>query len=251
MKVRVFTDGACSNNGKAGARASYACWFPEHKELSKAEIVPVDNLQTNNVAELMAIQQALKIIEEKLPYQEVELQIYTDSIYSKKALTEWIIGWQVNNFKNNTIKNRELIEDTVKRLPKFKNYCISYVAAHTGKNDELSKHNDVVDRMAVAVLNPEVAEFKIIHTNTQKAIEGFPVELMGPHVTEGIIVEWCRNNLDKLDHDVLNAALLQVVTKTLKQKGFNLDRHRLHRSSVYGLTANNLIVEGTKIVKEE
>ena len=41
MKIRVFTDGACSSNGKVGAKASYAFWIPEHKELSKAEFVEI------------------------------------------------------------------------------------------------------------------------------------------------------------------------------------------------------------------
>ena len=165
MKVRVFTDGACSNNGKIGAKASYACWFPEHKEFSKSGRVPDDQLQTNNRSELMAIQEALKILEIKFPCDETEVTIYTDSMYSKNCLTEWIIGWQINNFKNNTISNRDIIEDIVSRFPKFKSHCIVHVRAHTGKDDELSKHNEIVDRMAVTVLNPEVAEVKIIHTN--------------------------------------------------------------------------------------
>jgi ribonuclease HI len=185
MKIRVFTDGACSKNGQKGARASYAYYFPDHKDFSKADHVPASQPQTNQRGELMAITEAVKTMIEKFPADEIEVQIYTDSMYSKNCLTVWLPGfiernWKTSGYKGSSggsdVKNRDIIEETVKLLPKFKSYIISYVAAHTGNNDDLSKNNDIVDRMAVAVLNPEVAEVKIVHTNTQVAIEGLPVE---------------------------------------------------------------------------
>ncbi len=254
MKVRVFTDGACSNNGKVGAKASYACWFPEHKELSNSGRVPDNQPQTNQRGELMAIHEAIKILQENFPCDEIEVTIYTDSMYSKNCLTQWVLGWQSNNWKTGAgepVKHRDIIEDTVSRLPVFKSHCISYVPAHTGKDDELSKHNETVDRMAVAVLNPEVAEVKIVHTNQAKPIEGLPVDLMGPPVSGRILSEWCREHLDKLDKDDLDAALLTVLGKTLKARGFVLEKQKLHRSIVYRLLANNLIAEGAKVIKEE
>ena len=259
MKIRVFTDGACSKNGQAGARASYAFWIPEHKELSKADFVPSEDSQTNNRGELLAIYEGVKCIYDNFPAQEIDLQVYTDSMYSKNCLTVWLPGfiernWKTSGYKGSAssdVKNRDLIEDTTKLLTKFKSYILTYVPAHTGEDDELSRHNETVDRMAVAVLNPEVATVKIVHTNTQKPIEGFPIQMMGPPLEENRLIEWCRNNFDKLDEDSLNVALLQVATKTLKKNGFVLEKHRLHRSNVYRLSANNLIAEGTKLIKEE
>lgn len=259
MKIRVFTDGACSKNGQKGAKASYAFWIPEHKELSKADFVPSEDSQTNNRGELLAIYEGVKCIYDNFPAQEIDLQVYTDSMYSKNCLTVWLPGfiernWKTSGYKGSAssdVKNRDLIEDTTKLLTKFKSYILTYVPAHTGGDDELSKHNEMVDRMAVAVLNPEVATVKIVHTNTQKAIEGFPVEMMGPPIEEKKVIDWCRENFDKLDEDALNVALLQVATKTLKKNGFVLEKHRLHRSNVYRLTANNLIAEGAKVIKEE
>jgi hypothetical protein len=165
-----------------------------------------------------------------------------------------VIGWQSNNWKTGAgepVKHRDIIEDSVNRLPKFKSYCISYVPAHTGKDDELSKHNEIVDRMAVSVLNPEVAEVKLVHTNQTKAIEGLPIDLMGPPVSARVLTDWCRDHLDKLDKDEVETALLSALTKTLKKSGFTLEKQRLHRSAVYRLIANNLIAEGAKIIKEE
>lgn len=254
MKVRVFTDGACSKNGQQGAKASYAYYFPDYTEYSKADRVPETQSQTNQRGELLAIAEAVKTIQSKFPVEEIDVHIYTDSMYSKNCLTQWVIGWVQNNWKTsqgNSVVHRDIIEETTKLLPKFKSYTISYVAAHTGKDDELSRCNEIVDRMAVAVLNPEAATVKIIHTNQEKPIEGFPVELMGPPVNLNIILRWCKDNLDKLDEDAVNTALLSAVTKTLKKKGFELEKQRLHRSCQYRLISSHLIAESTHIIKED
>ena len=192
--VRVYTDGACSKNGKEGSKASFACWFPDHKELSKSGRIPDDQPQTNNRGELYAILQAVKIVEENFPVEETKLEIYTDSQYSKNCLTVWLPGWIANGWKtsqNTPVQNKDLIEETTGLLKKF-TYSISYVQAHAGIKD-----NEIVDRMAVAVLNPEVENVKIIHTNMEKPIEGLPIDLMGPTVSQDILINWCRDNLDK------------------------------------------------------
>jgi hypothetical protein len=105
--------------------------------------------------------------------------------------------------------------------------------------------------MAVAVLNPEAAEVKIIHTNQAKPIEGLPIDLMGPPVSARILTDWCKHNLNLLDKEDLDSALISVLTKILKKKGFVLEKQRLHKSAVYRLLANGLIAEGSNIIKEE
>ena len=259
MNIRVFTDGACSKNGQSGARASYACWFPENKDISEAKAVPDTDPQTNNRGELLAIKRAVEILIDKFDASQLDVHIYTDSQYSKNCLTVWLPGfiernWKTSGYKGSTstdVKNRDLIEETSNLLTRFNSYIISYVAAHTGGTDDISKNNDIVDRMAVAVLNPEVADIKIVRANTEVAIEGLPVELMGPAVGETRLMEWCKDNLDKLDQELLGSALLIVLTKTLKKNGFNLEKQRVHKKCVYRLSASNLITEGAKLVKEE
>jgi len=94
-------------------------------------------------------------------------------------------------------------------------------------------------------------EVKVI-SNTQEAFEGFPLALMGPPMSENSLVQWCRSNLDKLDGKFLAAALLTTLTKTLKEKGFNVQKQRLHRSNMYRLVSkNHLISEKSVIIKEE
>ena len=253
MKVVVFTDGGCENNGKKGARAAWAVWFPDHKDFSDAQVVPADQQQTNQRGELMAISQAIKIIEKNFPY-ETDIQIMTDSDYSKNCLTKWLPSWISKNWKTSTNKDvchRDLIEDTSTRLSKFNSFTIIHVDAHTGGSDYNSVNNAIVDRMATKVLNPE-AEVKVITTNTAVALEGLPLTLMGPPLPDSDIHKWCRENLNSLDQAALEAALISALSKTLKKKGFELVKQKLHRSTQYRLvSANHLIAEGTTILKEE
>lgn len=254
MKVRVFTDGGCTNNGKKGARASYAFWIPEHSKFSDAQRVSDDQPQTNNRGELLGILEGIKSVQSNFPASEIDLEIYTDSQYSKNCLTTWIQGWIQRGWKTadgKDVSNRDLIEDASMRLTKFKSYKLSYVPAHTGKDDDLSRNNEIVDRMASRVLNPE-EDVKVVSSNTQKLFEGFPVDIMGPAVSERSLIEWCHANLNKLDKAALDTALMSALTKTAKKNGFNLVKQKLHRTSMYRLTSSNhLIAEGTNIVKEE
>lgn len=252
MKVEVYTDGACSHNGKKDAKASWAFYFPEHKSISKAARVPEDETQTNQRGELMAISEAVKAAEIAFPLLETDLKIYSDSMYSKNCLTNWLSSWVAKNWKTSQggdVIHRDLIEDTSNRLSRFKSYNITYVKAHTGGIDEQSRNNHIVDRMASEVIHPEVKE---VVSNGEEAIDGCPLKLMGPPVGERDLVRWCILNLSKLDESELDKALISAFTKTVKKKGFGVEKQRLHRSSVYRLkTDNGLIKEGITITKEE
>lgn len=254
MKVDVYTDGACSKNGQKNAEAAWAFYFPEHETLSKADRVPADQLQTNQRGELMAIAEAVKVAETAFPLLETDLKIYTDSMYSKNCLTTWLPSWVRNHWKTSQggdVQHRDLIEDTANRLSRFKSFNIQYVKAHTGGGDENSKCNHIVDRMAVAVLNPEEAHKKIT-SNKENPFDNCPLKLMGPPVGEKDLVDWCLSNLNKLDQAALGSALCSAFTKTIKAKGFDVTKQRLHRSTMYRLkTDTGLIKEGVTVVKEE
>jgi ribonuclease HI len=254
MKIVAFTDGACENNGKKNARASWGVWFPDHKELSKAEAVPADQQQTNQRGELMAISKAVQIVEANFPH-DTDIHIFTDSEYSKNCLTTWLPSWLANNWKTKAGKDvchRDIIEDCSTRLAKFNSFIFTHVDAHTGGDDYNSVNNAIVDKMATRVLNPDMDEDVKVIKNTQVAIEGFPLALMGPPVSDKAIHLWCRANLDKFDQTDLNTALISALAKTLKKKGFELAKQKLHRTTQYRLvTLSHLITEGTTIVKEE
>lgn len=254
MKIEVYTDGACSKNGKKDAKASWAFYFPEHKSISKADRVPEDQTQTNQRGELMAISEAVKAAEIAFPLDETDLKIHTDSMYSKNCLTNWLPSWVRNNWKTSQggdVIHRDIIEDTANRLSRFKSFNITYVKAHTGGSDEESRNNHIVDRMASKVIKPE-EDIKEIVSNGEEAIDGCPLKLMGAPVSEKELVTWCLSNVDKLDEGFLNSALISAFSKTIKKKGFEVEKQRLHRTVMFRLkTESGLIREGITIVKEE
>lgn len=251
MKVVAFTDGACTNNGKSKARAAWAVWFPDNESISVADFVPAEENQTNQRAELTAILQTVKIVEKNFS-NDTDLQIFTDSQYSKDCLTKWLPAWVANGWKTKQGKevcHRDLIEETSNILSMFKSYLITHVEAHTGGVDYNSRNNAIADRMATKVLSPD-EEVRVI-TNTAVPIEGLPISLMGPPVSDSILTEWCRSNMALLDPQALNAALISALSKTVKKKGFDLVKQKLHRTTNYRLVASNLITESTVITKEE
>ena len=71
---------------------------------------------TNNRAELHAILQTLIRITKNYTFDLIN--IYTDSEYSQKSLTEWIINWKEHNWKNSKNKPVEN-QDLIKRIDKY------------------------------------------------------------------------------------------------------------------------------------
>lgn len=251
--IRLFTDGACKANGKKGAQASYAGFFPENREWSFAERIPENESQTNQRGELKAIREGIRIAIEKCGAPaEFSLEIYTDSTYSRDCLTTWLPGWLRNDWKTaagTPVLHRDLIEDASKMLPRFRGYSITYVKAHTGKQDENSRFNDIVDKMAVGVLMPK-EETKEINT-TDEIFQGLPLKMMGGPIEESIIINWCRNNLDKLDSVALKTALFSAFKKTVIKNGYDVDIQVINKTKVVRLVSASLVKEGPTIIKEE
>ena len=249
MKVRVYTDGACSSNGKRGAKAAWAFYFPDHHSLSDAGKVPEDQPQTNNRGELMAILRCVDKALSSFTASDVDLHIFTDSEYCKNCLTLWMPGWIKKNWMTSVGKpvvNRDLIEQISGRLLMFQSYCITHVKAHTGGDDEHSKYNHIVDQMAVEALEgpkPKAAPIPV------KEIEGCPLQMMGPPVSDTDLVKWCLANTDKLDKEALNSAILSALSKTFVKNGTEMVKQKLHRSTQYRLIASTHILTSNN--KEE
>ena len=136
MKLKIYTDGACSGNpGKGG----WAAIILDGK--SQSSISGSENKTTNNRMELMAAIMALKKIKTKS-----EIMIYTDSRYVKDGITEWIKKWKLNDWKSSNkkpIKNKDL---WVKLDNSCQKHVISWkwVKAHAG-----NKFNNLADELAV------------------------------------------------------------------------------------------------------
>ena len=136
MKLKIFTDGACSGNPGKGGWAAIILDGSKQSILSGSE-----NNTTNNRMELMAPIMALKKVK-----KNSEITIYTDSKYVKDGITEWIKKWKLNNWKSASkkpVKNKDLwvkLDDTCKKHK----INWKWVKAHAG-----NKMNNLVDKLAV------------------------------------------------------------------------------------------------------
>ena len=77
--IYVFTDGACSNNGKINAKASIGIYFKDNdpRNISRR----IKGKQTNNTAELSAILEVFKICSKDIEDGK-KIIIHSDSTYS-------------------------------------------------------------------------------------------------------------------------------------------------------------------------
>ena len=138
MKLKIYTDGACSGNPGKGGWAAIIL----DSDIIQSQISGSEKNTTNNRMELMAPIMALKKIR-----RESEITIFTDSKYVKDGITEWIKKWKLNNWKNSnkkSVKNKDLwIKlDTSCQKHKVK---WKWVKAHAG-----NKLNNLVDKLAVS-----------------------------------------------------------------------------------------------------
>lgn len=148
--MNVFTDGACINNGKSNARASWAAVFPENPGLDVSGLLD-DPIQTNNRAEFMAVIKALEV-------SSGPIHIYTDSLLVLKVSKgEW-----------SAKKNLDLVEK-VKKLSKDRDVEWTHVMAHTGRDDWHSIWNDVADKRAENLLKKERIDLYVPYKNKDEA----------------------------------------------------------------------------------
>ena len=134
--VEIYTDGACSGNPGLGGWGALLIFKEKRKEISGY----LENT-TNNQMELMASIEALKILK-----KSCEVNLYTDSTYVQKGITEWIYNWEKNNWRksdNKPVKNIELWKKLQKEITKH-DIIWNWVKGHSD-----NEGNDIADRLAV------------------------------------------------------------------------------------------------------
>lgn len=167
-KLEAFTDGSAINNGKKHVKSGVGVYFPDDT---------IDNISfncnnffkthpsfsslkpSNNVAELLAIFIALKILIPKATRASPEqiIIIYSDSEYSINCITKWSLNWKKNGWKKKNkdhIKNIELIKPLSELNSKFR---IKFVHINSHMPEPFPKYspkwmiwngNDIADKLA-------------------------------------------------------------------------------------------------------
>ena len=101
IRVEIFTDGACSGNPGPGGWGAVLRWSDTERELKGGV-----SETTNNRMELMAAIKALESLD-----RPVKVDLYTDSTYVQKGITEWIHSWKRRGWKTASrtpVKNEDL-----------------------------------------------------------------------------------------------------------------------------------------------
>lgn len=142
-EVTIYTDGACSGNPGPGGWGAILMYKDTKKEISGGK-----KDTTNNVMELTAVIEALKLL--KYPCQ---VNLYSDSTYVVNAfLQKWIINWQKNNWKTsdkNDVKNKELWQEL---LELTNMHQVKFIKVKGHSDNEFNNRCDELARKAIKSL---------------------------------------------------------------------------------------------------
>lgn len=145
MKVKMYTDGACSGNPGPGGWAVVVNTSNECKRYCGGEPVT-----TNNRMELTAVIHCLEIILDTKD-KSVQFEIYSDSAYVVNAINNgWIECWNDSGWKtkqNDQVKNQDLWKRAYEYIKKIResgqNVAIVKIKGHSGNT-----FNELCDKLA-------------------------------------------------------------------------------------------------------
>ena len=141
-RVTIYTDGACSGNPGPGGWGALLQFGNHEKEISGAE-----KKTTNNRMEITAAVMALQALKEPC-----RVDLYTDSEYLKKGITEWIVNWKKLGWrrgspgKTKTLANADLWKELDSAISSHESSW-HWIKGHDGRSG-----NERADRLAVAAL---------------------------------------------------------------------------------------------------
>lgn len=139
-EVIIYTDGACSGNPGPGGWGCILMYKDNKKEISGGK----ENT-TNNVMELTAVIEGLKLL--KFP---CKVKLYSDSAYVVNAFQQkWIYGWLKNGWKNASkepVKNKELWEELYALT---KTHEVEFIKVKGHADNEYNNRCDELARNAI------------------------------------------------------------------------------------------------------
>ena len=143
-KVKIYTDGACKGNPGRGGWGAVLQYGNSEKEISGFQAET-----TNNIMELTAAVEALKLLKEPC-----EITLTTDSTYVKNGISKWIFSWKKNGWKTaskKSVKNKGLWQE-LELLSKNHSINWKWVKGHSGhpeneRCDQLA--NEAISKMSL------------------------------------------------------------------------------------------------------
>lgn len=141
-KVIIYTDGACRGNPGPGGWGALMKYNGKEKELYGGE----DNT-TNNRMELMAAIKALEALK-----RSCTVNLYTDSQYVRRGITEWMQQWKKRNWRTaakKPVKNVDLwqILDKEAAIHTIEWHWVKGHSGHPGNEHADMLANRAIDEM--------------------------------------------------------------------------------------------------------
>ena len=144
-KILIYTDGACSGNPGPGGWGAILMYKEYKKEISGG-----NNDTTNNIMEITAVIEALKLLKEPC---NLEVEVYSDSAYVVNAFNNgWIYNWKKNNWKTaskDPVKNKELWEILYELVRKFN---VKFIKVKGHSDNEFNNRCDELARGEISKL---------------------------------------------------------------------------------------------------
>src|SRR5512134_1145583 len=133
-RVTIYSDGSCLGNPGPGGWAALI-----RDEDSERILTGREAKSTNNRMELMAALKAMESVE-----NGSQIDLYTDSQYLRRGITEWLPGWRARGWKRKTGKlaNVELWQALEKAIQRHQ------IHWHWVKGHSTNKDNQRVDKLA-------------------------------------------------------------------------------------------------------
>jgi len=149
----VYTDGACTKNGRSGARAGLGVFWSNvngslAKSLNLSEPV-IGDRATNNVGEIQAI---TRCVQQAIDQGLDKLLVYSDSQFALNCVEEWMPRWKNNGWKKRDgqdVINRIELEDLDSCLLEAQKQNILVKFQHIRGHHGIIG-NEEADRLAVA-----------------------------------------------------------------------------------------------------
>lgn len=141
-KVIIYTDGACSGNPGPGGWGTVLMYKDSKKEISGGA-----KNTTNNIMELTAVVEGLKLL--KFP---CEVELYSDSAYIVNAFNQgWIYNWKKKNWKTadgKEVKNKKIWQELYE-LTQIHKVIFNKVKGHS--DNEYNNRCDELARNAIPI----------------------------------------------------------------------------------------------------